>query len=87
MTIETTTRIWREGDCYIAHALPIDVASAGATSESAKRALREAHELFLAMARERGTLEDVLEECGYALDDGKWTAPWIVVQQQDLLEV
>jgi predicted RNase H-like HicB family nuclease len=87
MTIETTTRIWREGKQFIAHALPLDVASAGDTPDTARQALREAIELFLATAREQGTLQEVLEECGYTFDGDKWIAPPIVAQQQDLMAV
>ena len=87
MTIETTTRVWREGKHYIAHALPLDVASSGDSPEAARRALREAVELFVATAREHGTLDDVLDECGYRFEAGKWVAPQIVEQQQETLAV
>ena len=87
MTIETTTRVWREGKVYIAHALPLDVSSAGDTPENAKRALNEAVELFIATARQNGTLQDVLEECGYMLQDGNWVAPQIVAQDHSLVPV
>jgi predicted RNase H-like HicB family nuclease len=68
MTIETTTRVWREGSQYIAHAHPLDVASSGATPEDARAALQEAIELFLATARQHGTLQEVLEQSGYTFD-------------------
>lgn len=87
MTIETTTRIWREGKHYIAHAMPLDVASAGDSPESARRALREAVEVFVTTARSHGTLDEVLEECGYEYRDGKWNAPQIVEQQHEELAV
>jgi predicted RNase H-like HicB family nuclease len=87
MTIETNTRIWREGKHFIAHALPIDVAGAGDSPEAARRALKEALDLFIATARDQGTLDDVLEECGYTLEGGKWSAPRIVAQQQDEIPV
>jgi predicted RNase H-like HicB family nuclease len=87
MTIETTTQIWREGKHYIAHALPLDVSSAGDTPESARAALREAINLFITTAREHGTLDDVLEECGYLLQQGTWVAPRIVAQDKDLVAV
>jgi predicted RNase H-like HicB family nuclease len=87
MTIETTTRIWREGKQYIAHALPLDVSSAGPTPDAARDALREAVNLFIAAAREHGTLDEVLEECGYTLESGQWIAPRIVVQRQDSVAV
>lgn len=80
MSIETTIRIWREGSQYIAHALPLDVASSGDTPDAARKALRQAVELFVATARENGTLNEVLEECGYSLDGSKWVAPRIVAE-------
>jgi predicted RNase H-like HicB family nuclease len=87
MTIETTTRLWREGKQYIAHALPLDVASAGDSPDAARKALQEAVELFVSTAREQGTLEEVLEECGYTSVDGKWVAPAIVVQEREEIMV
>jgi len=87
MTIDMNIRIWREGRHYIAHALPLDVSSAGDSPDSARMALREAVDLFISTARDRGTLNELLEECGYTLQDGRWTAPQIVAQQQESLPV
>jgi predicted RNase H-like HicB family nuclease len=87
MTIETTTRIWREGKQYIAHALPLDVASYGDTPDAARHALQEAVELFIATARDQGTLDEVLEECGYSFDGSNWIAPKIVAEQRDVVLV
>ena len=87
VTIETTTQIWREGKQYVAHALPLDVSSAGETPEAAQAALHEAINLFISTAREHGTLDEVLEECGYVLQQGKWTAPQIVAEKKDLVAV
>lgn len=87
MVIETTTRIWREGTQYIAHAMPLDVSSAGATPDGARKALREAVDLFISTAKEHGTLDEVLEECGYTFAGGTWSAPQIVAQQDDKLAV
>jgi predicted RNase H-like HicB family nuclease len=71
MTIETTTRVWREGSQYIAHTHPLDVASSGANPQAARAALQEAIALFVTTARDHGTLQEVLEECGYTFDGGK----------------
>ena len=65
MNIEYTVQIWKEGNQYIAHAMPLDVMSSGITPEEAKRAVKEAVDLFIATAKEMGTLNDILEECGY----------------------
>ena len=85
MTIRTTARVWREGKNYIAHALPLDVSSAGTTPAAALEALREAIGAFVATARDQGTLDQILEECGYVLVDGKWVAPQIVTHQYESL--
>ncbi len=60
MEIEYSIRIWREGKQFIAHAMPLDVASSGVTPDAVRLALREAVDLFIATAEEHGTLNDVL---------------------------
>jgi predicted RNase H-like HicB family nuclease len=70
MPVETTIRIWREGKDFIAHARPLDLASAGNSPESARQALAEAVNLFVATARNQGTLDDILEECGLSSENG-----------------
>ena len=75
MRIEYTVLIWREGDQYVAHAMPIDVASSGASPDEARQALDEAVGLFLSVAREQGTLHKNLEECSYEYREGSWRAP------------
>ncbi len=87
MQIETTIRVWAEGDQFIAHALPIDVASSGETPDHARAALNEAVDLFVSTARDAGTLPEVLEDAGYRLEGGIWRAPHIVQQSSDLVTV
>ena len=65
MNIEYTAHIWQEGTQFVAHAMPLDVMSAGRTPEQARQALDEAVRLFLATAADMNTLEDVLQEAGY----------------------
>ena len=60
MNIDFTVHIWKEGDQFVAHAMPLDVASSGQTPEEARKALDEAVRLFLATAGDMGTLEEVL---------------------------
>jgi predicted RNase H-like HicB family nuclease len=80
--IEYTVQIWREGEQYIAHAMPLDIASVGATPDEARQALDEAARLLLSVAREQGTLQDILEECSYRYDDGTWRSPACVAVEQ-----
>jgi predicted RNase H-like HicB family nuclease len=82
MNLEYTAQIWKEGDQFIAHAMPLDVMSSGPTVEAAREALDEAVDLFLETAAEVGTLEEVLQECGFNLQEGRWVSPsWIAVEK------
>ena len=49
---------------FVAHAMPLDVMSAGVSPEAAREALDEAVRLFLLTAQDHGTLPEVLAEGG-----------------------
>ena len=70
MNIDYTVQIWREGEQYIAHAMPVDVMSFGPSAEDARKALKEAVHLFMETVQDMGTMEEVLDECGYKFVDG-----------------
>lgn len=61
MQIEYTVQIWKEGEQFVAHAMPLDVMSAGQTPDEARKAMDEAVHLFLLTAEEMGTISEVLE--------------------------
>jgi predicted RNase H-like HicB family nuclease len=82
VTIETTVQIWQEGDQFIAHAMPIDVMSSGPSPQAARAALDEALHLFIRTAAEAGTLDQLLEECGYVRGQDTWISPRIVASEQ-----
>lgn len=83
--IEYTVQIWQEGQQFVAHAMPLDVMSAGATPAQASQALREAVELFLHTSAEMGTLEEVLEDAGYELHGASWRSPvWVALERQSV---
>jgi len=85
MNIEFTVQIWKEGNQCIAHATPLDVLSSGATPENARNALKEAVHLFLDTAIEMGTLEEILNECGYESSGNNWVSPpWIAIEKQSM---
>lgn len=82
MRVEYTIQIWKEGNQFVAHAMPLDVMSAGATPEEARKALEEAVRLFLVTAKDHGTLEHVLQEAGYERQDGEWVGPaWVGIER------
>jgi hypothetical protein len=86
MRLDYTVQVWKEGDQFIAHAMPLDVASSGLTPESARTAVDEAVRLFLATAAGHGTLNEVLEDAGYRRVGQEWRSPdWLGIEQRTCL--
>jgi predicted RNase H-like HicB family nuclease len=80
--IDFTVQIWKEGNQFVAHAMPLDVMSAGDTPDEARKAVDEAVIAFLSTVSSMGTLHDVLAESGYRQEEGKWIGPdWIGVER------
>ena len=80
--IEYTIQIFREGNQFIAHAMPLDVMSSGSTAEEARTALDEAVQLFLETAADMGNLDEILQEVGYAFEQENWISPsWIAIER------
>lgn len=81
--VEYTVQIWKEGTQYVAHAMPLDVMSAGSTPDEARTALDEAVHLFLMTATDMGTLDDILQEAGYDQQEGNWVSPvWVAIERR-----
>jgi predicted RNase H-like HicB family nuclease len=72
MNMKFDVRVLKEGNQFIAHAIHLDVSSAGDTPQAALEAVREAIKLFIATAQDHGTLSQVFKDCGYVLENGKW---------------
>ena len=85
MEIQFTTRIFKEGRSYVAHALELDVSSCAGTKEKAIKNLKQAVRLFLEEAEKMGTLDQILEEAGYSKNKEKLAPPkFISVQRMSL---
>lgn len=82
MKIQITTRIFKEGRSYVAHALELDVSSCGGTKDNALKNLKEAVRLFLEEAEKLGTLEQILEEAGYSRGKQNIASPKFVSVQR-----
>ena len=85
MEIQFTTRIFKEGRTYVAHAFELDVSSCAGTKERAIKNLKQALRLFLEEAEKLGTLDQILQEAGYSKDKRKLAPPkFISVQRMSL---
>ncbi len=85
INIEYTVQIRKEGSDYIAHTMPLDVMSSGKSREEAKKALKEAVHLFIKTAKDMGTLEEILDECGYMFVENDCKSPaWVAIERQEM---
>jgi hypothetical protein len=75
MEIQFTTRIFKEGRTFVAHALELDVSSCGGSKGKALKNLKEAVRLFIEEAERMGTLEQILAEAGYSRTRHKIASP------------
>jgi predicted RNase H-like HicB family nuclease len=82
MEIQFTTRIFKEGRSYVAHALELDVSSCGGSKEKALKNLKEAVRLFLEEAEKMGSLEQILQEAGYSKSKRKIAGPKFISVQR-----
>ena len=65
LDIAYTVRTFKEGSTYVAYVPELDVSSCGATSDDARRNIRDAVAGFLELSAAKGTLHMILEETGY----------------------
>lgn len=78
MALQLTVEIFREKDTYMAYVPEIDVSSGGRSPDEARKNIRDAVEGFLEAARAAGTLDEILEESGFAREAGGWRGPDLV---------
>lgn len=87
MDIQFTTRVFKEGRSFVAHAIELDVSSCGGSADKAVKNLKEAVRLFLEECEKMGTLEQVLREAGYTKNGQEFRGPKVVSMQQISLPV
>lgn len=73
--IQLKLEIFQEGDLYVGICPALNVSSFGETIAEAKQSIQEAVEGFIEECDEMGTLLEVLEESGFALQNEVWLYP------------
>jgi len=66
-TLKVPTKIKKKGNIYISSCEVLDINTQGYSKEEAKSNLLEALKLFISSCFERGTLDEVLKDCGFKL--------------------
>lgn len=67
-SLTVDAEIWEEDDVFVSHCPALDVYSQGDTEKDARTNLVEALQLFVESCYERGTLDAVMKERGFTVD-------------------
>jgi hypothetical protein len=67
-----------QGEVFVAYVPAFDLSSCGDTADLARQNIREAVLSFLRSSERMGTLNEILEDAGYRLEDEHWTSPEFV---------
>ncbi len=82
LPIEFEGIVFKEGRTYVSYCPELDVSSCGNTIDEARKNLKIAVSLFLEEAEKMGTLDEILYESGYELNEGNgWETPRIVATE------
>jgi hypothetical protein len=80
---------FEEGDKVIAYSPALDLSTFGNSEEQARKRFIEATTIFLDEITEMGTLDEVLEECGWHKSKTKpaWTPPVFRTCTEELIQI
>lgn len=79
ISIDYDIIVFKEDKYYVSYCPELDVSSCGDTVTHAKEMLKTAVRLFIEEAEKMGTLEDILTEARFTIDDkGRWVPPKLV---------
>ena len=84
MKLFLTSKVWKEGNYYIAYNPELEVASQGKTQERAEQRLKEAVNAFLETVKKRGILRQVLQESGFVQREKQWRSPSISISSLEV---
>ena len=85
MKLPLTIKVFYEGTSkdapWVSYNQELDVASCGPTEKKARENLKEAIDIVLSGAKEDGNLKELLQESGFASNEGKIKPPKVTVEE------
>ena len=70
-----TVSIYKEGRQFVAFCPTLDLCSQGKSVKEAQKNFEETFDLFLEEVVEKGTLDQVLSDCGWKKETKSWVPP------------
>lgn len=80
----------KEGSKFIAYSPALDISTCGKTFNKAQKRFEELVGIFFEELREKGTLEDVLLECGWRKNKkprANWLPPSFIAQTDETFKI
>jgi len=85
MKLPLTIKVFYEGTSkdapWVSYNPELDVTSCGPTEKKARENLKEAIDIVLSGAKEDGNLKELLQESGFALNEGEIKPPKVSVEE------
>jgi hypothetical protein len=80
---------FQEGNKVVAYSPALDLSSCGNTEQQARKRFAEAAMIFLAEIQKMGTIEEVLEECGWHKipEQHTWSPPVYKSCSEELVKI
>jgi len=80
---------FQEGNKVVAYSPALDLSSCGNTEQQARKRFAEAAVIFLTEIRKMGTIEEVLEECGWQKipNQHTWSPPTYKSCTEELVKI
>ncbi len=73
-----TIAIYKEGKGFIAFCPALDLCAQGTSAKDVQKNFEETYQLFLEETTKKGTLEQVLFDCGWKKETKSWDPPQFV---------
>ena len=79
--------IFKEEDKFVAYTPALDLSTSADTFEKVKKRFTEIVNIFFEELKEKGTLNQVLEELGWQMVKQNWFPPVLVAQESERIQV
>lgn len=79
--------IFREGDKFIAYTPALDISTSADSFTKVRERFSETVNIFFEEIKEKGTLEQVLEDLGWEKLEKNWSPPTLVAQEAENIEI
>ncbi|MBA3065098.1 hypothetical protein KJ633_00455 [bacterium] len=88
--IKLSVLFLKEGNKFVAYSPALDISTCGKTFDKTKKRFEELVGIFFEELREKGTLEDVLLECGWrkvSKPRARWIPPFFIAQTDETFKI